>query len=408
MGEHYLWLNVDKCEKLDPEPFDTGAKIISNVDVGNEYTDAVCTLLDRDWRGDRLVYLGDCRHLDGEENPTLAKIEADCGHREPCALCEAEEIYADVAGRFALARGKTHYDYDSPGLREVPFESPMDKEIVHFRYVINDTKKQYYDWRRTPVTSPFPWREGIPEGGIMRLDLLAVLLGAGEEEWGDAHLTDGLITVKPDGAWLGDEVRASHDHPGEGYADISAKYHIFYNPLITESDELIIPIIESRAFRGAIEKDEGDERTDHALRLIRQGLDGVPIDFMATLETLLARMDPPYAEFVQDVSTIAAYGGVAVELIAFLAQAGRSAVETYGWIVDRLSMPRAKTPKGDEYYLATIRDAYRVVRATDCADVGGGRALRYGSDRICASLAIFDCKPSDVGGDSDEASALCN
>ena len=55
MGEHYLWLNVDKCEKLDPEPFDTGAKIISNVDVGNEYTDAVCTLLDRDWRGDRLV-----------------------------------------------------------------------------------------------------------------------------------------------------------------------------------------------------------------------------------------------------------------------------------------------------------------------------------------------------------------
>jgi len=408
MGEYYLWFNVDKRERLDPEPFDTGAKIASNVDVGNEYTDAICTLLATDWRGDRLVYLGDYRYLDGEENPTLAKLEEDCGHREPCALDEAEKIYTDVAGRFALARDKTYYDFDLPGMQKVPYEGPMDKEIVHFRYVINDTKRQYYDRRRTPVTSPFSWRGGIPESGIMRLDPLAVFLGAGEEEWGDAYLTDGLVTAMPDGIWLGDAVRVSQDPPDEGYDDISAKYHIFYDPLITEPDESILPIIESQAFKNALEKDEGDKRVDHALRLIRQSLDGVPIDLMSPLETLLSQTGAPYAEFVQDVSMIAAYGNVADELVAHLSRECRSAADAYGWLAGKLQIPRVKTPRGDEYYLAAIRGTYRIIRAKDGMDVGGGQTLRYGIERICASLVIHDYKPNDIGKDASEASILCN
>lgn len=48
MGEYYLWFNADKREQLGIEPFDTGAKMVSNIDVGNEYTDAICTLLDSD------------------------------------------------------------------------------------------------------------------------------------------------------------------------------------------------------------------------------------------------------------------------------------------------------------------------------------------------------------------------
>ena len=274
MGEYYQWFNVDKREQLGIEPFDTGPKIVSNVDAGNEYTDAVCTLLNGDWQGDRLVYLGDYRHLDGETNPVLAKLEADCGHREYHAFDEAEDIYADVAGRFAVARGKTHYDCDYDGLRQIPFEGSMDQEIIHFRYVIDDTKKQFYDRGRTPVNYLVKRRDEVLVGGITRLDFLAVFLSAGEQEWGEAYLTDGLDGEKPDGMWLGDEVRVSHTPPSGGYEDISAKYHVFYKPLINEPDEQIIPILESLAFKDAIEKGDSADMLVRPLELMRQILDG--------------------------------------------------------------------------------------------------------------------------------------
>lgn len=274
MGEYYQWFNVDKCEWLDAEPFDTGAKIVSNIDVGNEYTDAVCTLLNGDWRGDRLVYLGDYRHLDGEANPALAKLEADCGHREYCAYDEAEDIYADVAGRFAVARGKTHYDADSDWPRQIPFEGPMDQGIIHFRYVINDTKKQFYDRSRTPVNYLVARRDGMLVGGITRLDFLPVFLGAGKQGWGEAYLTDGLDGENPDGMWLGDEVRVSHNPPSGEYEDISTKFHVFYKPLINEPDEQILPILESPAFKDAIEKDDSADGSVRLLELMRQILDG--------------------------------------------------------------------------------------------------------------------------------------
>lgn len=273
MGEYYQWFNVDKRERLGTEPFDTGPKIFSNVNVGNEYTDAVCTLLNGDWRGDGLVYLGDYRHLDDETNPVLAKLEADCGHREYHAFDEAEEIYADVAGRFAVARGKTRYDYDSDVLRQIPFEGPMDQEIIHFRYVINDTKKQFYDRSRTPVKYLFARRDGVLMDSITRLDYLAVFLGAGDLGWGEAYLTDGRDGQSPDGIWLGDEVRVSHDPLGGDYEDISAKYPVLNKPLITEPDERILPILKSPAFKDAIEKDGSDDMLVRPLELMRQILD---------------------------------------------------------------------------------------------------------------------------------------
>ena len=274
MGEYYLWFNADKREQLGIEPFDTGAKMVSNIDVGNEYTDAICTLLDSYWRGDMLVFLGDYRELDNEENPALAKIEADCGHREPCALCEAEDIYVDVAGRFRLAKGKTYYDCESPGLPEVPYEGTFDKEVIHYRYVINETKRQYYDRERTPMTSTHVWRDGGVREGIQRLDLLPVFLGAGAERYGDGYLDGRDDVPDPSGMWIGDYVRVSHEPPQEGYEDLSDWYYYPFFPLITEADDEILPIMQSQAFKDAIADDEEGEVIDHALRLIRQSLDG--------------------------------------------------------------------------------------------------------------------------------------
>lgn len=408
MGEYYKWFNVDKCEQLEPGPFDTGAKIVSNVDVGNEYTDAVCTLLDSDWRGDRLVYLGDYKELDNEENPTLAKLEADCGHREPCALNEAEDIYADVAGRFSIARGKTYYDYASPGLVEVPYEGPMDKEIIHFRYVINDTKRQFYDRMRTPVTNIQRWKDGEVQDGINRLDLLAVFLGAGSEEWGDAYLSDGVTTLKPDGLWLNDVIRVSHDCPDADYEDLSNVYHIFYQPLITEPDEMLLPIVESQEFRNALVGDGEGDRIDHALRLIRWALDGVSLVGMDCLEKLLSRISSPDSSFVEYASEIAGYGGLTDALIVYLADGNRSAADVYDWLAEKLLVPYTTTPKGEKFFFPTARNARLIIRASDGDYMGSGRLKSYDSTRSYIGVWINDFDPEDIGRDRGEAAFLCS
>lgn len=111
---------------------------------------------------------------------------------------------------------------------------------------------------------------------------------------------------------------------------------------------------------------------------------------------------------MQVVSMIAAYGDVADELIAHLSRGRRSAADAYGWLAGKLQIPRVKTLRGEGYYLAAIRETYRIVRAKDGMDVGGGHALRYGVDRICVSLAIYDYKPDDIGKDTSEASILCS
>ena len=150
----------------------------------------------------------------------------------------------------------------------------MDQEIIHFRYVINNTKKQFYDRSRTPVNYLVARRNGMLVDGITRLDFLPVFLGAGEQGWGEAYLTDGLDGENPDSMWLGDEVSVSHNPPSKEYEDISTKYHVFYKPLINEPDEQILPILESTAFKDAIEKGDSDDGLDRSLELMRQILDG--------------------------------------------------------------------------------------------------------------------------------------
>ena len=59
MGEYFEWVNIDKKEYISPFDFDQGSKLHQTSVDGNPLLNALATLLDDRWKGDRIVFLGD-------------------------------------------------------------------------------------------------------------------------------------------------------------------------------------------------------------------------------------------------------------------------------------------------------------------------------------------------------------
>ena len=70
MGEYYIWANVDKMEYINPYYFDLGNKLIESSRLNNPLLAALQALLDDEWKGDRILFMGDESLL-----PDNSKIE---------------------------------------------------------------------------------------------------------------------------------------------------------------------------------------------------------------------------------------------------------------------------------------------------------------------------------------------
>lgn len=180
MGQYFMWINFDKHQYLDDEMFPNGLKATESAYVGSLKTDAAATLLGTIWRGDLVAfageYLGDIRELatPGRDDGLLRVTDY------PIDYYDITYDFKDVGGRLSCARGQvgTVVGSDEFGEKLVhrPYEGPFDIEVEHHRYIVNESKREYYDRERT---DPFFW----PHSNV---DPLPLLLGT---SWG--HLAVG-------------------------------------------------------------------------------------------------------------------------------------------------------------------------------------------------------------------------
>jgi len=231
-------MNFDRREQLDVFPFDTNIERASSCFVGNEYTEALLTLLTGDWAGTANAFVPDCfsaKDLDDTGRPPFLVRAAD--EFGEYIFDEAEDSFAYVEGQFKLMEGRLRRTYpdDWPLYIDEPYEGPFDLELSHPRYAVNRTKREYVDRDHTMVwfirRRPYPFE-------VVRFDPTPLLL-----------CTDGFLDDYYDrGPWLGDYVYASNVHPGDGYRDATRDYIYTIGPErpVYATDDQIKAVMERR------------------------------------------------------------------------------------------------------------------------------------------------------------------
>lgn len=216
MGQYFDWVNFDKREIIAADPWPNGQKIHESAYLGCPETDAVLTMLAGDWAGDLVVLLGDYAKFRDEVHPGRREVE----RRLAGAICDDYICgLTDICGRFDYVRdhpeAKRYVERDDGSYDWIPYDGPFDVTIHQFRYVVNESKREFVDRWRTA-------ERYIDEqtGEIVRYDPFPELM---------CSETGGLEDPehKIEGLWFGDIVRPTDEHPGEGYTAVAQWYSFF-------------------------------------------------------------------------------------------------------------------------------------------------------------------------------------
>ena len=110
MGQYFIWLNPVRKQYLDPYHFDYGCKRRESSGVGNGFLNALFTLMDNEWKGDPIVWIGDTyARLHNETNPTLKITEEICGDDPFNYACEHFENLAHMFSNCIKSHVVTDY-----------------------------------------------------------------------------------------------------------------------------------------------------------------------------------------------------------------------------------------------------------------------------------------------------------
>ena len=211
MGQYFLWANLDKGAYIDAGDF--GCSVKENGYLGKDCTatNAVMTLLANEWKGDRIVLVGD---YDRNENH-IPLVEEAIGKYGDCIWdaaiesfenvaryfkgCQIEEIMEDDADRAEQCRIRT--------IDSFYVDSIETKSIRRYRFVYNHTKKEYFEI--ASADDEERW-----------LNPLSYLLISAEYYVSSAY-----------GHWIGDDIGVTND-PDEinnfGYKDMTDVYTLDY------------------------------------------------------------------------------------------------------------------------------------------------------------------------------------
>ena len=69
MGQYYRAFNMDKKEYVQPHAYANGAKLLEHAYINNDFLGVVTTLLKKEWKGDRVIWIGD--YFEKDENPAV-------------------------------------------------------------------------------------------------------------------------------------------------------------------------------------------------------------------------------------------------------------------------------------------------------------------------------------------------
>lgn len=161
----------------------------------------------------RVAYVSDYTILADCEGKGLAQM-AEFFPENPRDY--VEDHGEDVGSLFACFKGCEWYlptEDDPEGEYPHPYTGPLDQEAVVYRYVVNETRREYLD--------RFHGRHLCTVDGVDILeDVTPALLGdTGRLERNGEEALDGI--------WVGDAITPANDAPGEGYIDITPEYTIW-------------------------------------------------------------------------------------------------------------------------------------------------------------------------------------
>lgn len=211
MGAYFGWVNATKMEYLGNGPFACSVGIMENCHFPNDRTDVALTLLADRWHGDLVAYVSDYTHLEELEGRGFRRM-AELIPENPRDYIEDNGI--DVGSLFSCFKGEEWYfpTDDDPNAEFMhPYCGPLDQEAVLFRYVVNETRKEYIDRMggRYLCTS---------KGVDILEDITPAIMG-------DVYL-EYLGEEIPEGPWVGDVVTPTNDRPGPGFTDVTLDYTI--------------------------------------------------------------------------------------------------------------------------------------------------------------------------------------
>lgn len=232
MGQYFNWVNLDKNEIIETWAWPNGQKLVESTYYGCEETDAALTMMAGDWAGDLVVFMGDYATFEDETHPKRKEVE------QMLAGIGADDYlidFIDIIGRFDYA--KEHPEIKHPVYSENcndtwgSYTGPFDLKIERFRFVINESKKEFVDRERTAVRYINP-----STGEIVRYDLVPEMMSSETRGLKDPeHEVAGL--------WFGDCIRPSQEHPGAGYREIGRNYSFWAPPIVNCPDEEIAAVI---------------------------------------------------------------------------------------------------------------------------------------------------------------------
>lgn len=192
MGQYYKFANIDKKEKRDRNRH--GYKLMEHSYVGNDYCDDILRLLSNEWKGDRVIHVGD--------------------YAEPNDGTTTDKFITKIINEFDINYSMYNY-IDS-------FDEVSPSNTDSIRYVYNLDKKEYVDLYKQPIQHFF-YDSKKNEVGACKINSFALLVGCGNQQGGGDYYH---INKKAVGCWAGDRLVSSPEILNE-YKSYKQKNLIF-------------------------------------------------------------------------------------------------------------------------------------------------------------------------------------
>ena len=175
MGQYYKFVNIDKKEICDRNRH--GYKLMEHSYVNNDYCNDILSLLSNEWKGDRVIHVGD--YAESTDSSNTANIIENLSNE--------------------LGINHTIYSY-AEGFKKV-----VSKNNNNIRYVYNLDKKEYVDLFKQPIQN-FWIDKDEKKIGSCKINSFALLVGCGNEQGGGDYYFQNKKFV---GSWAGDRFISS-------------------------------------------------------------------------------------------------------------------------------------------------------------------------------------------------------
>ena len=205
MGQYYKFINLDKKEKCDRNRFPL--KLTEHSYVGNDYCNDILTLLSNEWKGDRVIHVGDYASYN---DPSITSHLISKLNRE-FNQTDSFYFYSDT------------------------FEDIEPNKVNNkIRYVYNLDKKEYIDLYHQPIITI--WYDDV-KAGFAKFNSFALLTACGNGQGGGDFSGCNELEI---GSWAGDHF-VSSERQLEEYRDFKENKCVFYEIYINNKNEEIRP-----------------------------------------------------------------------------------------------------------------------------------------------------------------------